>query len=89
MKISIALLLLLAFALPAMSDPVIRCTDALCLNFQEEVAPNHQHSHRCADAACVNFQQFVAPNHRHVHRNSNATNPNFQQYVPDKKRAGR
>ena len=83
MKLSIAFIVL-ASALPAVSDRAVRCTDALCLNFQEEVSPNHQHSHRCTDAACVNFQQYVAANHRHLHRNSDANSPYFQQFVPEK-----
>lgn len=84
MKIPFALLVL-AFALPGMSQSTVRCSDASCLNFQQEVGPDHQHSHRCTDAACVNFQQFVPLNHRHLHRNSNPTSPNFQQFVPEKK----
>ena len=83
MKLAIAFLVLAA-ALPAVSEPTVRCMDALCLNFQQEVSADHQHSHRCADSACLNFQQFVAPNHRHLHRNSDVTSPNFQQYVPEK-----
>ncbi len=88
MKIFIPLFVL-AFALSALSQATMRCTDALCLNFQEEVAPDHQHSHRDTDAACVNFQQFVLPNHRHLHRNTNVTSPNFLQFVPEKKRVRR
>ena len=84
MKTLIAFVVL-AFALPVMGEPTFRCMDALCANFQQEVGPDHQHSHRCTDAACVNFQQFVPPNHRHLHRNTNVTSPNFQQYVPDRR----
>ena len=85
MKIPIAFLVLLS-ALPAIGEPTIRCTDARCLNFREEVSRNHQHWYRDTDATCLNFQQFVPPNHRHVHRNSDATSPRFQEYAPDKRR---
>ena len=72
----------LFLALPAMSDPTIRCTDALCVNFQQEVGFNHQHQHRDTDAACLNFQQYVPLNHRHVYRNRDVNSPNFLQYAP-------
>ena len=83
------LFLVLASALPAVSDPTTRCTDAQCMNFQQEVSFNHQHWHRDADTACLNFGQFVPVNHRHVHRNQDATSPQFQQYTPDRRRRGR
>lgn len=88
MKLLIALVVLVSM-LPLRSEPVYRCTDALCVDFQQEVAGNHQHSHRCADAACVNFQQFVPANHRHLHRNQNAQSPNFLEFVPERQRRRR
>lgn len=83
MKTAIVFSLLLV-ALPAMSEPTIRCTDALCLNFQQEVSPYHHHLHRDTDAACLNFQQYVPVNHRHLHRNTDVTSPHFEEYVPKK-----
>jgi hypothetical protein len=83
MKSTIALFLLLP-AMQAMGDPGIRCSDALCLNFQEIVPLNHQHLHRCADSACLNFQQYVPRNHRHLHRNSDVKSPDFLEYVPQR-----
>jgi hypothetical protein len=71
--------------MPAVSNPDIRCMDARCLNFQQQVARNHQHWYRDTDAACLNFQQYVAPNHRHVYRNRDVTSPQFLQYAPDRK----
>ena len=85
MKIPIAFLVL-ASALPAVSEPTIRCTDARCLNFRQEVSADHQHWYRDADAACLNFQQFVPPNHQHLHRNHDVTSPHFLEYAPDKRR---
>ena len=85
MKLPIALAVF-AFVLPAMGEPTFRCTDALCLNYLQEVGGNHLHVHRCTDAACVNFQQFVPNNHRHLHRNSDVTSPNFLQFVPERQR---
>ena len=88
MKIPIAFLVL-ASALPAVCDPSIRCTDALCLNFRQEVATDHRHLHRDTDATCLNFQQFVPANHQHVHRNRDVTSPHFLEYAPDKRRRAR
>ena len=88
MKTVIALFLLLS-GLSAMGEPAVRCSDALCLNFQQEVGFNHQHQHRCTDAACLNFQQFVPLNHRHVYRNRDVKSPNFLEYVPEKRPRGR
>ena len=83
MKTTIALFVLFLIS-SAPGEPTFRCTDALCLNFQEEVGINHQHLHRCADSACLNFQQFVPLNHRHLYRNRNVSSPNFLEYVPQR-----
>ena len=69
----------------AADEPTTRCTDALCINFQQEVLLSHRHLHRDTDAACLNFQQYVPLNHQHVHRNRDATSPRFQEYEPSRR----
>ena len=85
MKLAIAFFIL-ASAVPTMCEQTFRCTDALCLNYLQEVGGNHLHVHRCGDAACVNYQAFVAANHRHQYRNRDVTSPNFLQFVPERQR---
>ena len=84
MKAFLALCTLLLAAVGG-EEPAIRCSDALCLNFRQEVPLSHCHLHRDTDAACVNFQEYVPSNHRHVHRNRDVTSPHFQEYVPSRR----
>lgn len=74
----------LLLAARAADAPTIRCSDALCLNFRQEVSSSHCHLHRDTDAACVDFQRYVPANHKHLHRNTDVTSPHFQEYVPSR-----